>query len=49
MRLARGLGQGQVAFLGMDKAPEFIELAFRDMEILPQVQHYQTTVLGRTV
>src|SRR4029450_9078094 len=39
----------QMVLLGMHKAPEFVQLAFDDMEVSPQVQHHQAAVLGRSI
>jgi len=38
-----------MVLLGMHKAPEFVELAFDDMEVAPQVKHHQSAVLGRSI
>jgi hypothetical protein len=34
-----------MALLGMHKAPEFVQLAFEDMEVSPQLEHDQAAVL----
>src|SRR5712691_12778012 len=38
-----------MVLFGMHKAPEFVELAFDDMEVWPQVKHHQSAVLGRSI
>ena len=38
-----------MVLLGMHKAPEFVQLAFDDMEVTPQVKHHQSAVLGRSI
>ena len=38
-----------MVLLGMYKAPEFVQLAFDDMEVTPQVKHHQSAVLGRSI
>jgi len=38
-----------MVLLGMHKAPEFVQLAFDDMEVSPQVQHHQAAVLGCSI
>ena len=38
-----------MVLLGMYKAPEFVQLAFHDLEVTPQVQQHQSAVLGRSI
>ena len=52
-RIAIGLivepSKRHMVVLGMHKAPEFVELAFDDMEVAPQVKQHQAAVLGRSI
>ena len=52
-RIARGLivepSKRHMVLLGMHKAPEFVELAFDDMEVSPQIKQHQAAVLGRSI
>jgi hypothetical protein len=34
---------------GMHNAPEFVQLAFDDLEVSPEVTHHQSAVLGRSI
>lgn len=42
--VAGDFGKGSVCFFRRHEAPQFIQLAFRDMQATPEVQHYGSAV-----
>ena len=38
------LGPGQMRFFGMHETPQLVELAFGDVEVVPQGEHDRTAV-----
>jgi hypothetical protein len=38
-----------MVLLGTHKAPEFVQLAFDDMKVSPEVKHHQSAVLSRSI
>jgi hypothetical protein len=46
IRVTPQLGGEEILLFGMHKAPQFIQLAFGDRQILPQIEHEQSAVVG---
>jgi len=49
IRLDVVLGAGQVFLFGMDKAPQFIQLALRRRQLPPQGQHHRPALARRSI
>jgi hypothetical protein len=47
--LIRVPSKRHTVWLGMHKAPEFVQLAFDDMQVSPQVQPHPSAVLSRSI